>query len=120
RAGLAAGRAPGAHPAMGFDSDFDVLLSPFTGEADIPENKASEALNPVQNCLNVELDGWPPWLISTTDWKPNRTTGSQPSFLLFAGGLRREDRTRHLGIRSSVPTGPNTPPTTYTHPPTVQ
>jgi len=47
---------------MGFDADLDVFLALLSGEADLAINKTGEALNPVEDGLNVELDGWPPWL----------------------------------------------------------
>ena len=47
---------------MGFDADLDVFLALLSGEADLAINKTGEALNPVEDGLNVELDGWPSWL----------------------------------------------------------
>ena len=105
---------------MGFDADLDVFLALLSGEADLAINKTGEALNPVEDGLNVELDGWPPWL-NLDNRLETRSDDRKPAIFFapqgdsWRQGIRRSGQEKGSGL----PSGPNTPPTTSTHPPIV-
>lgn len=123
RTGLATGGALGPDAGMGLDRNLNELAARFADQLDVAEDEAGETLNPVQDLLNFESDGWPPWLSLTPDWKPNRTTEGQPSFCPSASGLfAREERiyalgaSRRIGQCRSATRAPGRPWNAWKHP----
>lgn len=116
RAGLARGRAAGANSGLGFNTDLDVLLALLAGEANLAVHETREGLNPIENGLSVELDGWPPWLdfgnglqTQSADRKP------AISFNFFRGPKCRMNRAR--GSEASLESSVRPEDPTHHHPP---